>query len=42
MIEEIIRSQQLDVDTVSGATVASQGIMEAVKNALEGAMDQAA
>lgn len=34
VIGNIIRTQTLDVDTVSGATHSSQGIMEAVKNAL--------
>lgn len=34
VIGDIIRTQTIDVDTVSGATHSSQGIMEAVKNAL--------
>lgn len=33
----IVEQQKLDVDTVSGATFASKGIIEAVKNALSGA-----
>lgn len=34
VINEIISNQSADVDAVSGATYSSQGIMEAVKNAL--------
>jgi uncharacterized protein with FMN-binding domain len=34
---EIISSQSTDVDAVSGATFSSQGIIDAVKNALESA-----
>ena len=37
--EEIISSQSTNVDGVSGATYSSNGIMEAVANALEGAME---
>lgn len=33
----IVEQQKVDVDTVSGATFASKGIIEAVKNALAGA-----
>lgn len=33
--EEIIKYQSLNIDTVSGATYSSKGILEAVKNALE-------
>ncbi len=33
----IVEKQELDVDTVSGATFTSNGIIEAVKNALQGA-----
>jgi len=35
--KSIVSSQKADVDTVSGATFTSQGIIEAVKNALVGA-----
>ncbi|HHY12966.1 MAG TPA: FMN-binding protein, partial [Firmicutes bacterium] len=33
----IVEKQSLDVDAVSGATFTSDGIIEAVKNALQGA-----
>ncbi|QQK07921.1 FMN-binding protein [Miniphocaeibacter halophilus] len=33
--EEIIRNNSYDVDTVTGATLTSEGIKEAVKNAVE-------
>lgn len=33
--KEIIAKNSLDVDTVSGATISSQGILAAVKNAVE-------
>ena len=36
VIDQIITSQQLDVDVVSGATYSSRGIIHAVKNALTG------
>jgi uncharacterized protein with FMN-binding domain len=36
----IIRKNSVDVDTVSGATVSSQGIIAAVNNALEQAANQ--
>lgn len=36
VIDTIIQSQQLDVDTVSGATFSSKGIIHAVKNAITG------
>lgn len=36
VLSDIINSQSTDVDTVSGATFSSNGIIEAVKNALEG------
>ena len=37
VLPEIIRTQKLEVDTVAGATHSSQGLMEAVRNALDGA-----
>lgn len=40
VIDRIIESQKLDVDTVSGATYSSKGIISAVKNALIGEKDQ--
>lgn len=36
VIDEILKTQTLDVDAVSGATYSSRGILEAVKNALTG------
>lgn len=36
IISDILEAQSTDVDTVSGATFSSNGIIEAVKNALEG------
>ena len=36
VINQVIRTQELDVDTVSGATYSSRGILEAIKNALTG------
>lgn len=39
VIDRIIESQTLDVDTVSGATFSSNGIISAVKNALTGEKD---
>ena len=36
VIETILRNQSLEVDAVSGATYSSNGILEAVKNALSG------
>ncbi|MCD7865310.1 MAG: FMN-binding protein [Clostridiales bacterium] len=39
VIEEIISTQSLDVDVVSGATYSSRGIISAVKNALTGEED---
>ena len=39
MIDKIIKGQTLDVDTVSGATYSSRGIISAVKNALTGEKD---
>ena len=38
VIDSVINSQSLDVDTVSGATYSSDGIINAVKNALENAV----
>ncbi|MDD5934867.1 MAG: FAD-dependent oxidoreductase [Clostridiales bacterium] len=35
--QEIVKAQSIEVDTVSGATNSSNGIIEAVKNALESA-----
>lgn len=35
LIDEILLSQNVDVDTVSGATFSSRGILDAVANALE-------
>lgn len=39
VIDKIIKGQTLDVDTVSGATYSSRGIISAVKNALTGEKD---
>lgn len=39
VIDKIIEGQTLDVDTVSGATFSSRGIISAVKNALTGEQD---
>ena len=39
VIDKIIEGQMLDVDTVSGATFSSRGIISAVKNALTGVKD---
>lgn len=39
VIDRIIEGQTLDVDTVSGATFSSNGIISAVKNALTGEKD---
>ena len=39
VIDRIIEGQTLDVDTVSGATYSSNGIISAVKNALTGEKD---
>ena len=39
VIDKIIEGQILDVDTVSGATFSSRGIISAVKNALTGEKD---
>ena len=39
MIDRILEKQSLDVDTVSGATYSSRGILRAVKNALTGERD---
>lgn len=39
VIDKIIEGQTLDVDTVSGATFSSRGIISAVKNALTGEKD---
>ena len=39
VIDKIIEGQSLDVDTVSGATFSSRGIISAVKNALTGEKD---
>lgn len=39
VIDKIIEGQILDVDTVSGATYSSRGIISAVKNALTGEKD---
>lgn len=39
VIDEIMEAQTLDVDTVSGATFSSRGIINAVKNALTGVQD---
>ncbi len=36
VIDAMIKNQSMDVDTVSGATYSSRGIIEAVKNALTG------
>lgn len=42
VIDKIIEGQTLDVDTVSGATFSSRGIISAVKNALTGEKDTSA
>lgn len=39
VVDKIIEGQTLDVDTVSGATFSSRGIISAVKNALTGEKD---
>ncbi len=39
VIDKILEKQSLDVDTVSGATFSSKGIINAVKNALTGEKD---
>lgn len=39
VIDEILKSQSFEVDTVSGATYSSKGIINAVKNALTGEKD---
>ena len=39
VIESILQYQTIDVDTVSGATYSSKGIIAAVRNALEGVED---
>lgn len=39
IIERIIEAQNLEVDTISGATYSSRGILSAVKNALYGTKD---
>ena len=39
VIQDIIAAQSLEVDTVSGATFSSRGILRAVKNALTGETD---
>lgn len=39
VIDSILKYQTLDVDTVSGATYSSKGIIAAVRNALEGVED---
>lgn len=39
VIDKIIEAQELEVDTVSGATYSSKGIISAVKNALTGEKD---
>ena len=39
VIDKIVEGQTLDVDTVSGATYSSRGIISAVKNALTGEKD---
>lgn len=40
VIDEIISTQSLDVDVVSGATYSSRGIISAVRNALTGEEDE--
>lgn len=42
VIDRILSLQSLDVDTVSGATYSSRGIINAVKNALTGESDKTA
>lgn len=39
IIENIIKTQNIEVDTISGATYSSKGIINAVKNALTGEED---
>nr|MBP7059364.1 FMN-binding protein [Lachnospiraceae bacterium] len=34
IINEVVSSQSVNVDTVSGATYSSQGLLEAIANAL--------
>jgi len=38
--KSMVDQQKIDVDTVSGATFTSKGIIEAVRNALSGAQTQ--
>ena len=40
VLEDVLKYQRTDVDTVSGATYSSNGILEAIKNALENAKKQ--
>ncbi|MGN0204936.1 MAG: FMN-binding protein [Coprococcus sp.] len=40
VIDQMIAEQTMDVDVVSGATYSSRGIINAVKNALTGEMDE--
>lgn len=42
VIDAMIKNQSMDVDTVSGATYSSRGIIEAVKNALTGEVSTSA
>ena len=35
ILEEVVQKQTEDVDTVSGATLSSNGILEAVRQAME-------
>lgn len=39
LTDEIVQNQSVDIDTVSGATFSSRGILEAAKNALEKAVN---
>ena len=42
VIDRLLAAQSFDVDTVSGATYSSRGIIKAVKNALTGEVDDSA
>jgi uncharacterized protein with FMN-binding domain len=35
IVDAVMRSQRLDVDTISGATVSSKAILKAIENALQ-------
>ena len=39
IIDQIVKTQRLDVDVISGATASSKAILKAVENALQSAAD---